>query len=815
MIMSGQNSRSISLQSEGVVDLRFNFADKIGNFEIGLSGDSFLGLKCENSLISINGDVINSVENDSNNYALFFDQDSIKINKNNITLLGPVSHPSGVYDTLLVNSTEPMDVDITISGKRPNLEFSILNNAPSGGGVVSGYFNNLSPDRTFRFFNCEVDSNHSAKFVVSGWESGVCSTGCVVQIYSLENEPIPTSGVKLNINSNYGLFSVITNIGSDFSGTTEFFEISPNQNVFINKVGSRRFDITSFFSGPERPLYVELEYISGGLTAQLPELLTGNISGNVNGFIKGCGSASNVITDYLYGVVGQSGFIFSGNATGVASGNWCHTGVANWSGTVLHSGVVPSGVKSGEIYYQSLPISLSGDVLGGSGYYDFSETTTSGVSVSGADFTITGQIDEIVYLYYTEGRIFGTVSSGVNLSVNKEICGPYNGPTLITVSENYHYDYDGWSGLIPVGFSGYYIPTGPYSGTTSGIGTGVAPNSSPISGLISGGFTGLITESSNTLTGTISGLIPYTGIECVKSGDRLVGNVSMSTEELFNSDPYFPMMTGRLLKFQFSNVRDYLLGSGLACKVYLSGYVYNLSAPSAFNINQFTFEIRDRTNQNLLESVTIDSYVRDELGPDPYSPTFFPVNRKEVVALTGFDFTGEINIIGKYVTSDTSTDYNNENCNLTLVPFMPQEVTGLTSVYYDYEEVCLLTGSGCVQGSGVASGEVFAFSTEIPGSGIGSGILLGPKVPIDFKNMWSLYSGVGGSRHSFYDSGWYTGGVSGKYVNSGGPMITRQNIFNTPYVEINYIGAGNTEASVMKLSVFDDFNIREVLISGL
>lgn len=816
MITSGNNSRSISSQSGGILDFTVRFSDAPSNFKIGVSGTSFFGIDCNSGFISINNSTFSSIGNESKRIRINYSLSQYDLHVDGVQVVCGAEKPTGIYENLIFNSTTSIDHSLFVSGEEPSLELEILNNSDSGNNIVSGLLRNLTPHRRFRIFNATVDSSASSKFAVTGWQTGTCQTGCLVRLASLENIPTSASGVKLNFDSNFGSFSINANIPSSFSGTTQIFTVSPDQDTFFASAGSKFFNIMSFFQGDNRNLQVKLEYVSGGLSDQLRSLETGSVTGWVSGFIQGCGTATSQIIEYKQNITGLSGYVFSGNMTGTSSSTYCHTGNLLWSGLVNMSGRVPSGASSGQLYTLNSGVSLSGTVLTGSGSFLFNRVF-SGFALSGSThIPVTGYVNRTEYLYATAGRVAGTGVSGVNVRIVDSACGTYSGTSMITQTKPYYYNFSGWSGIINSTFSGMIIPTGIYSKAISGIGTGVQ-NSVLFSGLVTGLVTGLVNNSFgySVFNGTISGFANYTGMGCVKSGDRLVGNIQPAKTPLY--DGYFNR-TGTLYTFGFSPTREYLLGSGFPCNAYLSGYIYEGSPTGgAIFANQVSITLRRRSNNAFIATKLLSEFVRSEsIEIASGDIRNYGVYRVPVPELTGVNLTDDLYITGSYLYSgEFGGDAFWENYfNLTLVPFMSGAVSGSGVVSYPYSHTGYLTGVGCASATGTVSGTVSGMWTLLNATGIASGVLLGPLIPVDFTDMWNLRTGIGQYVYDFKNSGWFTAGQSGNFSRSSAAMITRQNIFNEPFVEVLYSRALNSGTSVAKLSVFDGYNIEEIFISG-
>jgi hypothetical protein len=818
MIFSGLNTRSISTQSGGVLGIRVNFENEVGDFAIGFTGDSFFGVSSSNGILSINNNDFGTINNESRDFKIIYSNDIFNLYQGEQILINGGSKELDQYESLLVYSDKTIDCDIYVSGKEPVLNFSTLNLSNSGNNIISGLLSNAFPDRRFKIFEASVDVNSSSKFAITGWDTGVCDEECFVNLVSLENFPTPASGVKIDFQSNFGPFSVRTDIGTSFVGSSEVFSVSPNQNTFFSSAGSKLFNVTSFFQGPNRNLRVELEYVSGGLSSQLRSLESGIISGEISGVIKGCGTLSRSAVNFLSEVEGLSGYTFSGDASGQVSQQFCHTGQVVWSGNLLRSGIIPSGSQSGQIYHDYLPLNLTGTVLDGSGYYVFQGAYLGNVDSGSVNIPVTGNLLHTGYLYSSEGRIAGIGVSNILETRTTEICGSYNGAGYITQSKNYFFNEDGWSGLIPTTFQAYYIPSGPYSENLSVIGSGLIPNSSSyFSGSVSGLASGFINSETgcDTLTGLITGLHSFEVIECIEQSGVFAGDVAPSVTNLLD---YYGNQTGRLYEFNFSTFQNYLVGSGKPCSVYFSGFVYEMDPfKTVKDIGEIALKITDRQNGAIIQTGFLNEFVRTETQEvGIYEFRDYPVYRRNFSNLTGFDFTGDINIYGSFQTTEVGLDpiYDTNYLRLLIYPYSSGVSSGTAPITGHYEISRCLTGNACVTGTGLVDGQVSGLYTLLNGTGIGSGVMLGPIVPIDFVDMWDLKTGIGQTSRDYKSSGWYEGGMSGKFTNPDGGMVTRQNIFNTPFIEVYYNRSLNLDSSIAKLSVFDGYNLEEILISG-
>jgi hypothetical protein len=822
MINSGYSLRSISSQESGVFETSVRFVNQPSDFQIGLTGDGFFGLTCSNGLISVDGSIISSLNTDTKDFKIKFSYDSFDLFINGVESIHGQSKSSGVYDNILINSSSEIEYSCFVSGSRPSLEAQVLNTAESGNNIVNVFFENLTPSRSFRFFNASVDSTHSSRFSISGWETGVCQTGCLIQMLSLEDQPLNSSGIKINIDSNFGKFSTIVNVESSFTGGSEIFSISPNQDTSFSTQGSKIFNVLSYYRGAARNLEVSLEYVSGGLSNQLRSLESGNISGFVSGFLLGGGTITSPAVNYLTGVVGMSGFIFSGNASGDISATYYHTGSIIRDFSVLNSGVVPSGSRSGETFYLSSGSQLSGFILDGSGSYVFNKAYSGYYLSGGVHIPMTGYVNSTEFLYYSEGRTGGIGTSGLNIPHNGIISGFYSGTTLISSISSYYYNQSGFSGFVTSTLSGVYVPTGIYSKLISGMAYAQDPSLNDISGMISGYVSGIIDNENGyqVFEGSLTGNIPYTYLSCVASDTRLAGELFPTVT---NYTDGYGNWTGSLYSYNFSPTREYLIGSGKPCNFYLSGYIllydytgYLISLPD------LNIELRKRSNNSLISSTYITDFVRNHEVDLGSGVTYYtPIYRTSVISMTGVDFDDDLYITGRYIapsgwdeSESRAIEYNNNIFHLDLVPFFSGTFSGNVSASVDYSHTGYLTGSGSVLGSGNLSGQVSGIWTLLEGSGSGSGIMLGPEVPVDFKDMWNLKSGYGLNVYDFKESGWFTFGQSGKFENPAAAMITSPNIFNEPFIQVDYDRSLNKGVSIAKLSVFDGYNSEEILISG-
>lgn len=814
MITSGENFRSVSLQSGGIVNFRTNFQNSVGDFQIGLSGSNFFGVSCDNGMLSVEGVSFGSINNGSKDFSIKYSNDYFDLLENGVSILNGISKTSGIYDNLVINSSENIDTDFFLSGLEPSLALSILNNSNSGQPVISGLLTNSFPERGFKIFNAEVDTKFSSKFSVSGWDSGLCYDGCNFTLNSLENNPFDASGIKINFDSNFGNFSLIANVFSDFSGNSQVFSVSPNSDTFFDSAGSKFFNITSFYQGANRNLQVSLSYESGGLTDQLRSLESGSISGTVSGFIEGCGTIYGTHSQTINDVVGLSGYTFSGLATGELSATFCHTGDITLNTSVYKSGIIPSGPNAGNIIYVSENELFSGVVLGGSGSYLFQETVTGYFLTGGVNVPVTGYVDETSYLYSTEGRIAGIGTSGLNQTSYLEICGDYLGTSLITSYQNYYYNSRGWSGYLPTLFSGVYEPVGVYTEDIFVTGYGLNPYTlETISGLLSGTISGYIDNGSgyDILEGSLYGSGSYFYSGCFESGTRLVETKFPAVTPLYDGYDDFP--SGYLNDYNFSTIREYLQGSGLPCELYLSGYIYTISGYPQYGINEIPLRVHDRSNNSLITTVVLDEFVRNITITDlDLNEIDYAVYRKSVPELLSFNLTGDINIYGSVVS--TTDEETNSIITLSLIPYVSGTQEGFSTITGDYSVEAYLTGTVCLEGSGHSVGDVSGVLTSLEATGIGSGLLRGPQVPVSFSDIWNLVSGDGQYSYDFKASGWFDGGPSGEFYNASAAMVTRQNFFNKPFVEVYYDRGLNGETSVARLSIFDEYNSEEILISG-
>lgn len=823
MINSGYSLRSISSIESGLIDASVGFVGTPDDFDIGLTGDSFFGLSCRNGLIFIGDSLVSSIGNNTRDFRLRFSQNSFDFFVDGKMASNGVGKPSGVYDNLLINSLGQIEYSCNISGSEPILEPQVLNTTESGGNIVNVYFDNLTPNRSFRFFNAEVDLAHSSRFSISGWESGVCETGCLLQMLSLENEPTNSSGVKINIDSNFGSFSTIVNVSSSFTGGSDIFSISPNQDTSFSSVGSKVFNVLSYYRAGSRNLHATLEYVSGGLSDQIRSLESGNISGQVSGFLIGGGTLNGTVVNFLENITGMSGLIYSGNATGTVSSTFFHTGSIIRNFDVIHSGIIPSGPLAGQIAYLSSGTQLSGMVLEGSGSYDFFNVFSGYYNSGSINIPMTGYVDSTEYLYFTVGKTGGIGVSGLNISHNGLITGLYSGTTFFNNVSQYYYNVSGFSGLVTSRLSGVYTPTGIYSKLISGIAYGEDPNFNEISGIISGYVTGIINNENGfeVFDNTLTGLIPYSYMSCVASDTRLAGELFPTVT---NYTDGYGSWTGSLYSYNFSPVREYLLGSGKPCNFYLSGYVFLYDYTGyLISVPDINIQLRKRSDNSLVSSTYLTEFVRNhEIDMGSGSTFYAPVYRVPVPAMTGISFeSDDLYITGTFLApsgwdefESRAIEHSNNIFYLDIVPFFSGEFTGFAPASMEYSHTGYLTGSGNVIGTGYLSGNVSGVWTLLEGSGIGSGVMLGPEVPVDFKDMWNLKSGIGQNSYDFKESGWFIAGQTGKFENPSSPMVTLPNVFNEPFVQVDYERSLNKDVSIAKLSVFDEYHTEEILISG-
>lgn len=486
MIISGDNSRSISTQTKGRVEFVASFVTGVSDFDIGLSGNNFFGLSCRGGLVSIDDKVVTSINDQSRKFVIEYDESYYNLSVDNSKIIQGASKASGSYETLVTNSTNQISIESYISGDEPQLTASLNNNSTSGSGIVSGVLTNSTPARRFKIFSAEVDPVYSSRFSVSTFDSGLCSGSCTFELRGLEDEPTAVSGVKLNFVSNFGEFSKTVNVNTDYSPYPEFFTISPNQGTLFNVAGSKRFDISSYFRGSGRDITVDFLHYSGVSGAISPSLESGQITGTISGFTYGC----NII--YSQGVGLLSGGL---SATGQMSGYVCSSGT---SGVGIGDVPVNTTVTSGGIC-----VDYTGDkVLTATRIYQY--------DVSG----VTGNFSVDFSGYYepTGIGLYSKTISGWATGIAPENGSLVSGILHTNVASHY-LQQSGNVYIRPSGGAMYAISgieiTGcqVFSGTKSGqieyVISGVTGNTN---GQFSFIHTGCITgEACITMTGSISG----------------------------------------------------------------------------------------------------------------------------------------------------------------------------------------------------------------------------------------------------------------------------------------------------------------------
>jgi len=339
---SGENFRSLSTQTEVSFVCYASPSNNLGEYTVGLSGDSSVLFNIRNGKIydeqsravgsCRGGEKPVKIECQANltKYDLFIDDVCVALYQDKT---------SGTFDSFIVNSEvgKSIDIDLYLSGMKPPTTFFGDGTFSGSGDLFSGWIANSNSEIEWKIFDVSIESN-SNEFSVSGWTSGNLVETGILYFFSNSDQPTLTGSLPVKITTNFGTLNeslVLNNVFDD--DPNDFLDIFDETQTTVNRGSFVDYNVISFHkdSSP-RDLRVILEYVTGGQTGYdsgsvVTEVGSGDVTFSLSGSITGCGSLS----DTFSGTVPVLGDTISGEITGEysISKQYCATGIV--SGDVI------------------------------------------------------------------------------------------------------------------------------------------------------------------------------------------------------------------------------------------------------------------------------------------------------------------------------------------------------------------------------------------------------------------------------------------------------------------------------------------------
>jgi hypothetical protein len=335
---SGENFRSLSTQTEVSFVCYASPSNNLGEYTVGLSGDSSVLFNIRNGKIydeqsravggCRGGEKPVKIECQANltKYDLFIDDVCVALYQDKT---------SGTFDSFVVNSEvgKSIDIDLYLSGMKPPTTFFGDGTFSGSGDLFSGWIANSDSEIEWKIFDVSIESN-SNEFSVSGWTSGNLVETGILYFFSNLDQPTLTGSLPVKITTNFGTLNESLVLNNVFDNDpNDFLDIFDETQTTVNKGGFVDYDVISFHkdSSP-RDLRVILEYVTGGQTgfdsgSLVTEVGSGDITFSLSGSITGCGSLS----DTFSGIVPVIGNTISGEITGEysISKQYCATGIVS------------------------------------------------------------------------------------------------------------------------------------------------------------------------------------------------------------------------------------------------------------------------------------------------------------------------------------------------------------------------------------------------------------------------------------------------------------------------------------------------------
>lgn len=313
--------RSISRQSGCEFEYLVRPSDPLQSFSVGLSGSTYLDfLVSGNRVYDNDRNFIFSLNNPSQLKLRYFINDNKAMAYVDGNLLTINTGDFSVFDYAVVQNTGNLDFDLYLSGKKPLINYSGVNDFASGVDIVTGAILNSTSQRRFRILSGDVLNPSSAGIFLSGWETGDIVTSGALYFGAL-SEGVERSGIAdVLLYTNFGNVSIPIDLATNEVDQDAFVNIWPDNLTWIDNGFSNDYFVESYFNFGSRELEIKLEYISG-LDSYEEEFLTGIGTGYLYGDITGSGILTGQISgDLGFGVFHlqdvASGVVVTGNFTG-------------------------------------------------------------------------------------------------------------------------------------------------------------------------------------------------------------------------------------------------------------------------------------------------------------------------------------------------------------------------------------------------------------------------------------------------------------------------------------------------------------------
>lgn len=465
MNIIGNYTRSISRQSGCAFDFFLRPQDPYQVMRVGLSGapsgptDTIHYLVSGSRVYDHVGNFVSSLNDPTQIQLGYHVGDGVAMGYVNGELVTSFFDNFSELSYVTIDNTGVLDFDLYLSGSRPLINYSGINNFDSGIELVTGVLVNESPARYFRILSGDVINPSQAGVVLSGWETGdITNTGALY--FSALAGGVNNSGeANVLLYTNFGQVNFFIDVATNQVDQDDYLNIWPNVATFIEDSIPNSYFTESYFNFGTRQLELKLQYISGGDSYELTTV-TGLGTGYLYGEIVGSGLITGQISGLLSG-----GTYYQQDITGVSivTGNFTGTFQTDGTGTLngeVYTGILYSGYDfnydsgiGGCFLTQIGTGTLSGsyDTISGSGFHHFT-------GIFGDEFVYPygGYLTRNVYNGDMSGSFYIFTTNQAITSTDNITVFVQNDTSFDSFSFNFNSgsSYSGTSGLFYV-YTGY------------------------------------------------------------------------------------------------------------------------------------------------------------------------------------------------------------------------------------------------------------------------------------------------------------------------------------------------------------------------
>lgn len=583
MNITGDYTRSISRQSGCAFDFFLRPQDPYQVIRIGLGGISEIYFTLSGSRVyDYDGNFISSLNDPTQIQVGYHLSDNMAMGYVEGQLLTTFPGTFEEFNYVSISNTGVLDFDLYLSGAKPLINYSGINNFDSGINIITGALINESPDRYFRILSGDVINPSQAGVTLSGWDSGDITTTGGLYFSALAGGVNNSGQANVLLYTNFGPVNFFIDVATNQVDQDAYLNIWPNTYTFIENAIPNTYFTESYFNFGTRQLELKLQYISGGDSYEL-DTVTGQGTGYLYGEIVGSGLITGQISGILSGgnyyqqdVTGLS--IVTGHFTGTFSTNG--TGTLNGSPYtgILYSGYdfnYDSGV-GGCFLTQIGTGTLTGsyDTISGSGYNYFTGIIGDGVGVYPYEANLNrnvypGDMSGSYYIFTTNQAVSSTDILSVFIQ-NQSTFDSFSfdftsGDSYSGISGGF-FVYTGYETFVPFSVSGnihIYIYPNEFTGTLNSVGFTFPNYINVQTGILASGefegfcFSNTVNETFNSGISSgyyvSTGKLNFTNIWNIKTGQYFPIIYDHKAYGWYDSGEYFNSGANAYLRPSFKN----------------------------------------------------------------------------------------------------------------------------------------------------------------------------------------------------------------------------------------------------------------------